>query len=153
MASPPFDITLVNNSSFTFTAIIQPQFLTPKNFPANSPASVGPYSSQIYSAQKNDNSIWFKLSAPYGTTNLMMWATNDGATWSAHGAWVVDLLSPGAPLVIPSDIHLISNVTGSGGHTITIQPGAAKRGVVRDDTGTPEALALVLRTRARQFRA
>ncbi|KAK6363061.1 hypothetical protein TWF730_000508 [Orbilia blumenaviensis] len=142
--SPPFNISFVNNSGYTFTAIIRPIFLTPKNFPSTSPPSVGPYSSQVYTATNNDNAIWFKISAPYTTTDVLMWATNDGASWSVHGAWVDDL--DGGSKVIPTDIHIVAS-----GHTLTIQPGAAKRGLARDDTGSPAALAIV--ARARRFRA
>ncbi|KAK6357292.1 hypothetical protein TWF718_001609 [Orbilia javanica] len=147
--SPPYNITIVNNSSYTFTAIIRPIFLLPKNFLTPSPVALGPYSSQVYTATDNNNSIWFKLSSPYTTTDLLVWAVNDGSSWSARAAWVDDLDS--GPKVIPSDIYIVANAAGSGGHTITIQTGAAKRGVLGDSTGSPEALAVV--ARARRFRA
>ncbi|RVD80875.1 uncharacterized protein DFL_008761 [Arthrobotrys flagrans] len=147
--SPPYNITLVNNSSYTFTAIIRPTFLLPKNFLTPSPTSLGPYSSQVYTATNDNNSIWFKISAPYTTTDLLVWAVNDGSSWSARAGWVTDLDS--GPKVVPSDIYIVANAAGSGGHTITIQPGAAKRGIPRDDTDSPAALAVL--ARGRRFRA
>ncbi|KAK6509293.1 hypothetical protein TWF481_004051 [Arthrobotrys musiformis] len=147
--SPPYNITVVNNSSYTFTAIIRPLFLLPKNFVTPSPVALGPYSSQVYTATNDSNSIWFKISAPYTTTDLLLWATNDGSSWSAQAAWVTDLDS--GPKVVPTDIYIVSNAVGSGGHTITIQTGAAKRGTPGAEIDSPVALAEI--ARARRFRA
>ncbi|KAK6516570.1 hypothetical protein TWF506_006475 [Arthrobotrys conoides] len=143
-----FNITIDNRSSYTFTAIIRPVFLLPKNFNLT-PTSVSPYSSQVFTAINNDNSIWFKVSAPYATTDLFVWTVNDGSSWSARAAWVADLDS--GPKVFPSDIYIVANTAGFGGHTIFIYPTAAKRGVPRDDTDSPAALAMV--ARAKRFRA
>ncbi|KAF3186453.1 hypothetical protein TWF788_003311 [Orbilia oligospora] len=150
--SPPYNISITNNSSYTFTAIIRPIFLLPKNF-LTTPTTVNPYSSQVFTATNDDNSIWFKVSAPYTTTDLLVWAVNDGSSWSARAAWVDDL--DGGTRVIPSDIRIVANAAGSGGHTITIQPGAAKRAILGDDTDSLAALAIInaARTKAKRFRA
>ncbi|KAF3915779.1 hypothetical protein ABW20_dc0109376 [Dactylellina cionopaga] len=131
MASPPYTITFVNNSLYTFFTVIRPPFLLPANY-TGYPTSIGPNSTATMTANGNANSIDFQVQGTYlGQVWLLVWAANDGATWHADAAWIPDrdtnVKNP------PGDIHIVHGTAGSGNHTVYIEPGAPTRRMARNE--------------------
>ncbi|EPS43343.1 hypothetical protein H072_2646 [Dactylellina haptotyla CBS 200.50] len=149
--APPYTITLINNTAYTFTPIVWAGIL-PQNYSATSPTST-PSTTKTYVATSDSNRIWFTItggSPDYSTTvDLSLVANSNGTVNVAF----VSELNHSNPL--PSTVAI--GVSKSG-YTITLGTGTSNTGVnlrrtVRDVQEIAQEEAAVALIRAKRFRA